>query len=268
MLVTSKELHLGQELASCSAASRAPRPSSARPGKRDQGQPVSAALAVMIIGLDREPTTTLAADLRRLSYHPELISWPPRRPLWRGPRPAAVMVDLRLLGVDTGRACQAAREHRVLREAPLIAVVPEQEASRLDLALGFDDLLLSPYRLAELAARLRLARWRAEAEPSNHVMRAGRLTLNQVTYQVAIAGRPVEFTLKEYQLLLFLMRQPGRVFTREELLYHVWDDSYFGGTRTVDVHIRRLRAKTAEAGELIETVRGVGYRLNPPSPHS
>jgi len=75
----------------------------------------------------------------------------------------------------------------------------------------------------------------------------------------------VDLTLKEYQLLLFLVHNPNRVYTREELLDRVWGQDYFGGTRTVDVHIRRLRAKTEEAGELIETVRGVGYRLTLPT---
>jgi two-component system alkaline phosphatase synthesis response regulator PhoP len=226
---------------------------------------VSLGLAVVIIGLDREPTASLAADVRRLGYRAEVIAWPFPQP-WRAgiPRPAAVLVDFRLLGAEAGRACQAVREDPGLRQAPLVAVVPEQEAARLDLSLGFDDLILSPYRLSELASRLRLVRWRTEGDSSNQVIRAGRLSLNQVTYQVAIAGRAVELTLKEYQLLLFLMRQPGRVFTREELLYHVWGDSYFGGTRTVDVHVRRLRAKTEQAGDLIETVRGVGYRFTSP----
>jgi DNA-binding response OmpR family regulator len=219
---------------------------------------------VLVVGLNREPTTNLASDLRRLGYHPELIGWPATRPLWQGPRPAAVLVDLRVLGVEALPACQAVREERPLREVALIAVVPEQEAARLDLSLGFDDLVLTPYRPSDLAVRLRLARWRSEAQPSPDVLRAGRLTLNQSTYQVSIEGRPVELTLKEHQLLLFLMRNPGRVFTREELLYHVWGDFYFGGTRTVDVHVRRVREKTEDAGELIETVRGVGYRFTPP----
>ena len=219
--------------------------------------------AVAIIGLDREPTTGLAADVRRLNYRAEIIAWPPSESPWRGPAPIAALVDLRVLGAEVSRACRMVREDRGLRKTPLIAVVPEQEAPRLDLSLGFDDLILFPYRLTELSARLRLARWRAEGEPLADVLRAGRLTLNQSTYQVAIEGRPVELTLKEYQLLLFLMRNAGRVFTREELLYHVWGDYYFGGTRTVDVHIRRLREKTEDAGDLIETVRGVGYRFVP-----
>ena len=82
---------------------------------------------------------------------------------------------------------------------------------------------------------------------------------------MAINRRPVELTLKEHELLRFLLRNPNRVFTRADLLRQVWGDDYYGGTRTVDVHVRRLRAKTEAAGDLIETVRGVGYRLVPPA---
>jgi len=221
--------------------------------------------AVVIIGVDHEPTSTLASDTRRLNYRAHLVTWPGHDPLWKGPPPLAVLADLRVLGADVGRVCQATRDDAGLRRAALVAVVAEQEAPRLDLSLGFDDLILSPYRLSELAARLRLIRWRIEREQSPDVVRAGSLTVNPVTYQVAIEGRPVELTLKEYQLLLFLTRNAGRVFTREELLSHVWGDYYFGGTRTVDVHVRRLREKTEDAGELIETVRGVGYRFVVPT---
>jgi DNA-binding response OmpR family regulator len=174
-----------------------------------------------------------------------------------------VIVDFRTLGVDAARACQAVRQDRSLRKAPVIALVPEQEGGRIDLSLGFDELILAPYRLCELAARLRLLRWRAEASAGPEVIRVGPLSANQATYEVTAGGAPVDLTLKEYQLLVFLMRNPGRVFTRAELLDHVWGGEYFGGTRTVDVHIRRLRAKTEAAGDVLETVRGVGYRLAP-----
>lgn len=224
---------------------------------------MSVGLLVIVIGADREPTSSLLADLRRLGYQAELVVWPTRVLRLRGIRPVAVWADLRALGVDAGPALQAVREERALRDASVVALVPEQEAARLDPSLGFDDLVLTPYRLSELAARMRLLRWRAEQASSNQAIRVGRLAVNPGTYQVTIDGHLVELTLKEYQLLLFLIRNPGRVFTREELLHYVWGDDYLGGTRTVDVHIRRLRAKTEEAGELIETVRGVGYRLAP-----
>jgi DNA-binding response OmpR family regulator len=173
------------------------------------------------------------------------------------------MLDFRALGVDAERACKAVRRDRALREVSSIALVPELEAARLDLSLGFDDVILAPYRIAELAVRLRLARWRSESASASELIRSGPLALNEATYEAAVNGAPLELTLKEYQLLLFLMRNPGRVFTRAELLDHVWGVDYFGGTRTVDVHIRRLRAKTETAGEIFETVRGVGYRFSP-----
>jgi DNA-binding response OmpR family regulator len=220
-------------------------------------------LTVVVLGSDGEPTSTLAADLRRLNYRPHVLRWPGPPLEWTGPRPVTVMVDFRAVGVDARGACTAARQSHRLRTVPVVAVIHEQEAPRIDLSLGFDDLLLSPYRLSDLAARLRLADRRMQESSTADVLRAGALALNQRTYEVSLNRTPVELTLKEYQLLRFLMRYPGRVFSRAELLRHVWGDDYFGGTRTVDVHVRRLRAKTEAAGELIQTVRGVGYRLAP-----
>ncbi len=176
-------------------------------------------------------------------------------------RAPVTLANLRVLGFEARRACQAVREHPTLKNVPLVAVVAESEAARLDLSLGFDDLLLAPIRLSELAARLRLLSWRQETQLTPGLLRIGRLTLDEATYEVRLDGRPVDLTLKEYQLLLFLVRNPNRVFTREELLDRVWGDEYYGGTRTVDVHVRRVRAKTEAAGELVETVRGVGYRF-------
>jgi len=224
---------------------------------------VRGGLAVAIVGVAGEPTSKLAGDLRRLNYRPEVIPWSSSGlpPVAR--TPVAVIVDFRTLGVDAARACQAVRQDRSLRRAPVVALIYEQEGPRLDFSLGFDDLILAPYRLSELAARLRLLEWRTQAAVGPEVIRVGPLSLNQVTYEVAVEGGQVELTLKEYQLLLFLVKNPGRVFTRAELLDHVWGAEYFGGTRTVDVYIRRLRAKTGGAGEMLETIRGVGYRLVP-----
>jgi two-component system alkaline phosphatase synthesis response regulator PhoP len=221
---------------------------------------------VVIVGLAGEPTNTLAADIARLGYTVKLVVWSGAVVEMGSPPPVATVLDLRVLGAHAESACRAVRENRSLRQAPVIALVFEQEGPRLDLSLGFDDLILAPYRLSELAARLRLARWRTESESSPDVLRLGAVTLNTVTYEVFVNRVPVELTLKEYQLLLFLAQNPGRVFTREQLLDRVWESNYYGGTRTVDVHIRRLRAKTAMAGDLLETVRGVGYRLVPPRP--
>jgi DNA-binding response OmpR family regulator len=217
--------------------------------------------ALAVLGARADPTSALLSDLQHLGYRPELLAWPAPELRWTSPPPLATLLDLRAITLDVARACHEVREHRALKRAPLVAVVPEHEAPRLDLALGFDDLILAPYRPTELAARLRLLAWRAESATAPGVIRLGRLALDEATYEVRLDGLPLDLTLKEYQLFLFLVQNPRRVFTREELLDRVWGHDYYGGTRTVDVHVRRIRAKTEEAGEFIETVRGVGYRL-------
>ena len=126
----------------------------------------------------------------------------------------------------------------------------------------FDDFCLSPFHPAELEARLRhllatdIDLHRAE------LVEYGELMLNLETYQASIAGRPLDMTYMEYELLKFLAQNPGKVFTREMLLSRVWGYEYYGGARTVDVHVRRLRAKLGEEyANLIQTVRSVGYRF-------
>jgi DNA-binding response OmpR family regulator len=131
----------------------------------------------------------------------------------------------------------------------------------------FDDVLLCTAAPAEVDARLRLAvarlqRQTEDADPEAHVIRSGEISVDDVTYTAKLGGRPLDLTFKEFELLKYLAQHPGRVFTREQLLQEVWGYDYFGGTRTVDVHVRRLRAKLgAEHEQLIGTVRNVGYRF-------
>jgi two-component system, OmpR family, alkaline phosphatase synthesis response regulator PhoP len=126
----------------------------------------------------------------------------------------------------------------------------------------FDDFCLTPFRPRELSARLAHLFWRTGRGTRPEIVEYGPLALNLETYQAAIASRPLDLTYMEYELLKFLSSHPGKVFTREVLLSRVWGYEYYGGARTVDVHIRRLRAKLGEehAG-LIQTVRSVGYRF-------
>ncbi|WP_051062913.1 winged helix-turn-helix domain-containing protein [Ilumatobacter nonamiensis] len=126
----------------------------------------------------------------------------------------------------------------------------------------FDDFCLSPFHPTELEARLRHL-LSAEAEvQSADVVEYGSLALNLETYQASISGRSLDMTYMEYELLKFLAQNPGKVFTREILLSRVWGYEYYGGARTVDVHVRRLRAKLGEEhANLIQTVRSVGYRF-------
>ena len=126
----------------------------------------------------------------------------------------------------------------------------------------FDDFCLLPFHPSELEVRVRHLLWRSGADPQPDVVEYRDLTLNVATYQAAIAGRPLDLTYMEYELLKFLSQNPGKVFTREVLLNRVWGYEYYGGARTVDVHVRRLRAKLGEEhASLIETVRSVGYRF-------
>jgi len=143
---------------------------------------------------------------------------------------------------------------------PLVVVVARADLERFAWDRVADDLLFSDASSAELQVRLAMLRRRMGGTTEGST-RLGRLSLSADTYQVTMDGRPLDLTYKEFELLRFLASRPGRVFTRAALLREVWGYDFYGGTRTVDVHIRRLRAKLGPEHEhLIETVRGVGYR--------
>ncbi len=126
----------------------------------------------------------------------------------------------------------------------------------------FDDFCLTPFHPSELEARLKHLFWRKGGGPAPELVSYGELVLNLETYQATIDAAPLDLTYMEYELLKFLSQNPGKVFTRETLLSRVWGYEYYGGARTVDVHIRRLRAKLGEEhANLIQTVRSVGYRF-------
>ena len=161
--------------------------------------------------------------------------------------------------------CRALRKRDVPLEPVLVLV---SGAQLVDLELRddlFDDFCLSPLQPRELEARLKHLFWRTGRGTRPELVEYGPLVLNLETYQAGIAGRPLDLTYMEYELLKFLATHPGKVFTRETLLSRVWGYEYYGGARTVDVHIRRLRAKLGEEhANLISTVRSVGYRFGQP----
>jgi DNA-binding response OmpR family regulator len=152
---------------------------------------------------------------------------------------------------------------------PLLAVVTESGLVALNADWGVDDVILASSGPSEAEARLRLALGRLSnaAAVGSGAIRAGELTIDPDTYAAKLKGRPLDLTYKEFELLKFLAQHPGRVFTRDQLLREVWGYDYFGGTRTVDVHVRRLRAKLgSEYESMIGTVRQVGYKfVVPPS---
>ena len=124
----------------------------------------------------------------------------------------------------------------------------------------FDDFVLTPFRHQELEARLKHLFWSQGIDSRGEIIAHGDLVINIETYQAVISGRPLDLTYMEYELLKFLVSHPGKVFSRETLLSRVWGYDYFGGARTVDVHVRRLRSKMGEEhANLIQTVRSVGY---------
>jgi DNA-binding response OmpR family regulator len=180
--------------------------------------------------------------------------------------------DVDLVLVDGRQDLAHARDlTRLIRttgaDSPVLLIVTEGALSVVAIDWGFDDILLNTAAPAEVEARLRLAiarltAQRAKNDPDAHVIRSGEVTVDDATYTAKLGGRPLDLTFKEFELLKYLAQHPGRVFTREQLLQEVWGYDYFGGTRTVDVHVRRLRAKLGpEHEQLIGTVRNVGYRF-------
>jgi two-component system, OmpR family, alkaline phosphatase synthesis response regulator PhoP len=158
--------------------------------------------------------------------------------------------------------CRALRK-RDTPVSPLMVLVSGGQLADLQLRDElFDDFCLTPFHPAEVEARLRHLFFRGGSEVRPEMVEYSGLALNLETYQATIEGHPLDLTYMEYELLKFLAQNPGKVFTREILLSRVWGYEYYGGARTVDVHIRRLRAKLGEEhANLIQTVRSVGYRF-------
>jgi DNA-binding response OmpR family regulator len=176
-----------------------------------------------------------------------------------------VLVDARRDLAQAKSLCRLLRTTGL--DAPLFAIVTEGGLAALTAEWGLDDVLLQTAGPAEVEARLRLAFGRLQAAEEEEIpgeIRNGELTIDEATYSARLRGRVLDLTFKEFELLKYLAQHPGRVFTRAQLLQEVWGYDYFGGTRTVDVHVRRLRAKLGPEHEsLIGTVRNVGYRFVP-----
>ena len=173
-----------------------------------------------------------------------------------------------LLLVDTGdvkadlTAWEPALKGRHLKLPLLIALITRAGLNGLLADTAIDDFLVKPYDPDELAARVRRLLKRAKGVDLGETIRAGDLVVDLARCEVSVSGRPVELVFREYELLRFLMANRGRVFSRQALLNKVWGYDYFGGDRTVDVHIRRLRSKIEDAKHtFIDTVRNIGYRF-------
>lgn len=176
-----------------------------------------------------------------------------------GPNADVVVLDLRDIPAAAFNILSANyAENGII----LIVVVAPDQMDRVSVDLGVDDFVMLSAAPEELARRIERALWRRHGVDSENFVRCGALTLDLSNYRVTVGTETLVMTFKEYELLRFLAMNAGRVFTREQLLNRVWGYDYFGGARTVDVHIRRIRAKIEIHGHaFIETVRNVGYRL-------
>jgi DNA-binding response OmpR family regulator len=174
--------------------------------------------------------------------------------------PDVIVLDL-AAGAEDAEVKTALEGRRRGNGPPVIAVIEADRLSALESGLGLDDFLVSTASEQELSLRVRQSLWRSTRVDSKNAVRSGDLVIDLDSYTVHLGVRPVELTYKEYELLRFLATNAGRVFTREVLLNKVWGYDFYGGARTVDVHIRRLRAKIEDRETFIETVRNVGYRF-------
>ncbi|GLV52246.1 transcriptional regulatory protein GlnR [Thermobispora bispora] len=211
-----------------------------------------------------EPSTEILPALGLL-LHPVRVAPAEASALIDAPPADAILVDARRELIHAKSLCRLLRTTGLT--APLIAIVTEGGLAAINAEWGVDDVVLESAGPAEVEARLRLAIGKlstSEAEKAPGEIRSGDLSIDEATYTARIRGRVLDLTFKEFELLKYLAQHPGRVFTRAQLLQEVWGYDYFGGTRTVDVHVRRLRAKLgSEYESLIGTVRNVGYRFVP-----
>ena len=177
--------------------------------------------------------------------------------------PQLVLLDIMLPGEDGIAILKRLRAQPATADIPVImATAKGTEYDKVvGLDLGADDYLAKPFGMMEMVSRVRAVLRRTAPKQAADLLRVGKLTLNPVEHTVHVDGQPVQLTLKEYELLHLFMENPGQVFTREQLLGSIWSSDYMGETRTVDVHIGTLRAKLGPCGDAIQTVRGVGYRM-------
>ncbi len=176
-----------------------------------------------------------------------------------GPLPQAVLLDLGSLEAAQCRPLVAQCRELNL---PVLAVVPQVQVFDYEPSLNPDEFITYPFAQHELVARVKQAIYRVNGASGNQVLKTGQLVIDLEKYEVMITGRRVSLTYKEFQLLVLLASGPGRVYTREMLLSQIWGYEYLGGTRTVDVHVRRLRSKIEDPdNSFIETIWNVGYRF-------
>lgn len=164
--------------------------------------------------------------------------------------------------LDSQKVFRKLKKDRFLKDSPVFAIIPEDQPHLLDTIEGVDDFIFEPFRDAELTARVKTISRESISADLKDVIKIDDLAIDTAKYEVTLAGVKIEMTYKEYELLKFLAGNRGKVYSRDQLLNKIWGYDYYGGTRTVDVHIRRLRAKIEDKTHtFIETVRNIGYKF-------
>jgi two-component system, OmpR family, response regulator RegX3 len=213
---------------------------------------------VLIVEDDRAIADELAEGLERESF--EVTSVSTGLAALEAPLPDVVLLDLRLPDVDGYTVCRELRERS---DVPIIIVsAKDEEIDRvLGLELGADDYVVKPFGLREVVARIRAVTRRSKPQKDDTgALRAGGLEIDLRSRRARVAGRDIDLTAKEFDVLVRLASEPGSVVSRRQLLEEVWDTSWYGPTKMIDVHVASLRKKLGDA-DWIEAVRGVGFRL-------
>lgn len=178
-------------------------------------------------------------------------------------RPRLIMLDIMLPGEDGIEILRRLRSDTLTADIPVIMATAKgtEYDKAVGLDLGADDYLAKPFGMMEMVSRVRAVLRRSERQKETRTLKVGSLSLSTAAHSVTADGRKIQLTLKEFEILRHLMENLGMVLTRDRLLETVWGMDYAGETRTVDVHIGTLRTKLGSCGDYIETVRGVGYRM-------
>lgn len=224
-------------------------------------------MSILVVEDDKDIADLIARYLRRAGYTVDILSSGAAvLPRVEAAAPDLIVLDVMLPGLDGLSICRALRGRPATAVIPIIMVTAkDDEADRIGgLQLGADDYVTKPFSPGELAARVAALLRRVKPAQASGVLRYGPITVDVDRHTVQVDGADVRLTAKEFLLLQYLIEHRGRVLSRDLLLSDVWGYHYTGGTRTVDVHVRRLREKVPLLGGAIATIKQFGYRLEDP----
>ena len=221
---------------------------------------------ILILGIEDEGLKRARKALKDADYQVHSSDETDVKPVYEEAlkrRPDVIVLDFSSpKNFEAHTVLRAFKKDRFLKETPVFAILPEDGMQLLDNLPGISDFIITPFDGAELVARVKALLKKVIPTDSNDLIKIGDLIIDVNKYVVLLSGSKVELTFKEYELLKFLASNKGRVYSRDQLLDKIWGYDYYGGTRTVDVHIRRLRSKIEDRRHtFIDTIRNIGYKF-------